>query len=152
MLMIKSTFSAEEAALFSGLTKTMLDYLCRTKLAVPTSQGKRGRGRRRAYMFGDVVLLRALARMLNAGISVSRLRRGLQALRKRHSEITPSNVPASHLVTDGRQIFLQHSAEVLESLSSGQFAFAFVLELDSVKREVLNLMKKEANVKTKRAA
>ncbi|MEQ1515515.1 MAG: hypothetical protein ABL931_03395 [Usitatibacteraceae bacterium] len=150
--MIRNTFTAEEAALFSGLTKTMLNYLCRTKLAVPTSQGKRGRGRKRAYTFGDVVLLRALARMLIAGISVSRLRRGLQTLRKRHAEITPSNIPATHLVTDGRQIFLQHSAEVLESLSNGQFAFAFVLELDSVKRDVLDLMKRESNVKIKRAA
>jgi len=124
--MIKTSFTATEAAQLAGLSRTMVDYLCRTKLSVPTSPQKRGRGRQRAYNFGDVVLLRAIARMLHAGITVSNLKRGLQALRKRHGEITPGSLPATHLVTDGRQIYFQHGHEVLEGLNNGQYAFAFV--------------------------
>lgn len=142
----KNFFTANEAARLSGLTRTMLDYLCRTKISEPTVACKRGKGCRRHYSFGDVVLLRSIARLLNAGISVLRLKRALQSLRKHHPDITPDSLPGTHLITNGRKIYFRRGSHSVEELITGQFSFAFVVELEKVKSEVL----KQLDVKTAR--
>lgn len=144
---IKDYLDADEAASLSGLSRAMVDYLCRTKLLVPTIPQRRGRGRQRRYSFGDVILLRALARMLEAGISVLHLKRSLQSLRKYHPEITPNTLPATHIVTDGRTIYFKHGKDGLEELTKGQFSFAFIVELERVKREVLDELTIETTAK-----
>jgi len=85
--------------------------------------------------------------MLHAGITVSNLKRGLQALRKRHGEITPGSVAGdpSGSRMDGRFTF-QHGHEVLEGLNNGQYAFAFVLELNVLKRKCLHSWRGQAEV------
>lgn len=130
-------FDIGMAANLSGLTIAMVDYLCRTKVVLPSGSGQRGRGKKRRYSFGDVVVLRAVARLLLAGVSVSRLKKALLALRKFHPEITPDNLPKPYIVSDGMDVFLRHGEEVLECLSSGQFSFAFVIEVAKLRAEVL---------------
>jgi hypothetical protein len=75
---------------------------------------------------------------LGAGVSVSRLKRALVALRRHYPDISPDSLlPASHLLTDGKEIYLQTSEEVVEHLRSGQTVFAFVVELNRVRAEVV---------------
>ena len=100
-------FLIAEAAEYSGLTPAMLDYLCRASILVPSSPGRRGRGCPRKYSFGDVVMLRVLARLLKSGVSVQRLKKALNSIRKYHKEILRNSLPAQYLVTDGRQVFLR---------------------------------------------
>lgn len=130
------SFTIAEAARYSGLSVAMLNYLCRTKLIVPTAAPPRGRGRERRFTFGDVVVLRAVSGLLAAGVSVTRLRASLANLRKRHSEITPKSLPRGLLVCDGRQVYLKRNAEVFEELISGQMSFAFVVQLSKLHEEV----------------
>ena len=130
-------FSTRQAAALAGLSSTMVDYLCRTKIVTPTARYARRRGMRREYSFGDVVVLRAIKKLLNAGVEVSKLKTGLIALRKLHPEITPTSLPAALLVTDGKGVFLRHAPDVIEELSTGQYAFAFVLELRAVQQDIL---------------
>lgn len=136
MVAAQKSFSVRETARLSGLSVTMVDYLCRTKIAIPTSNAHRGRGLPRRYQFGDVVVMRVISKFLAAGLSVSKLRKALEGLRKRHSEITASSLPAVLLITDGRTVFFRDRAEYVEDLSRGQLAFAFVLELSVIQREV----------------
>ena len=138
----------EEAARLARLSREMVDYLCRTEVLIPTVPGARGRGRRRLYSFGDIVMLRALAKLLERGVSVKALRHSLQALRQHHKDITPTSLPAAMLFTDGRVIYFGTKKEVLEELVSGQFAFAFVLELRGLQREVEKASKGIPKVKT----
>lgn len=140
---VKGSFTIFEAHLLSDLTVPMLDYLCRTKIVTPSCSARRGRGRQRLYSFGDVVLLRVIGRLLSAGVSVLRLSRAFQSLKKLHPEITPMTLPASHLVTDGSKLFLRQREDVLEELESGQLAFMFVLELSKIKDEVLKQLRVE---------
>jgi DNA-binding transcriptional MerR regulator len=133
-----SNFEVRAAAHLADLGLPMVDYLCRSKLLIPSSPGSRGRGRRRLYSFGDVVVLRAIARLLKHGISVTRLKVALAALRKHHPEITPTSLPASLLVTDGRTVFLRRGRDVAEDLARGQLTFAFVLDLSQIRGEVVS--------------
>lgn len=100
---------------------------------------------RRSFTFGDVVILRALARLLDAGISVLRLKKSLKALRKRHPEITPTSLPGAMLVTNGHDVFLREGNDVIEDLNNGQLAFAFVLKLKRLRDETLAEMTGQAN-------
>jgi DNA-binding transcriptional MerR regulator len=134
---IIESFLIADAARASGLTPAMLDYLCREKVLVPSTPGQRGRGRPRRYSFGDVVMLRVLSRLLAAGISVQRLKKALQSLRRFHKAIRPLSLPADYLVTDGRRAYLRDKDGLLELDGSGQMSFLFVLELRDVRREVL---------------
>lgn len=132
------TYTSEQAARLGDLSTYMVHYLCRERLLEPSGRSARGRGKRRAYTFGDVVMLRALARFLKSGISVANLKRSLRELRKRHPEITPNSLPSKFVVSDGKQVYFRNRHEALESLDgSGQFVFAFVIELRQLRDEVL---------------
>jgi DNA-binding transcriptional MerR regulator len=134
---VAEDFSAKDAAAFSGLTAAMVNYLCRHGMVRPTNGRRRGRGVQRKFSFGDIVVLKAMAKLLDAGVSVSRLKRALVSLRQSHSKITPEGAPGSYLVTDGKDVLLRHKSGVLELLSSGQFSFAFVVELEAVRRDAV---------------
>jgi DNA-binding transcriptional MerR regulator len=131
-------FTAADAVRLSGVGRAMLDYLCRTDVIRPTLSVGRGRGKARRFAFADIVMLRVLAKLLKAGVSVSRMKRALAALRRYHPEISPTSLPASHLVTDGKAVYLKDSSEVLEDLQTGQHAFAFIIELGRVRTEVMD--------------
>src|ERR1700744_5151711 len=130
-----------DAARHSLLSKAMLDYLCREKVVVPSLPGKRGRGRARRYSFGDLVMLRALEKLLGAGVSVRRVRKALQVLRESFGEISPERLPTHYLVTDGVGVYLREHAKgkkrLLDLDGTGQMSFFFVLELRDIHREIL---------------
>ena len=128
------------AAKLSGLPVTMVNYLGRTGVLVPSRPRQRKRGRVRRYILGDVVMLRILASLLRSGISVARLKKGLKAFRKYHPEITPTSLPARYLVTDGTRVYLRHQNQTLETLDEGgQMAFAFVVEIEHVRAKILEI-------------
>ncbi len=128
------------AAKLSGLPVTMVNYLGRTDVLVPSRPRQRKRGRVRRYILGDVVMLRILASLLRSGISVARLKKGLKAFRIYHPEITPTSLPARYLVTDGTRVYLRRENQTLETLDEGgQMAFAFVVEIEQVRAEILEI-------------
>lgn len=139
---LKEYFSAKEAAEFSGISLAMVNYLCRHRLVVPAIGRKRGRGIERKYSFGDIVILRSVAKLLEAGVSVLRLKKALANLRRLHADITAEKMPASFLVTDGRDVYFRQDSGVLELLTSGQLSFAFVVEVESVRRDAVRFAKK----------
>ena len=123
------------------MSRTMLDYLVRTNLLVPSSsRGKRTKGKKREYSFGDIVILRALKSLLDNGISVSRVSKALHKLGKKHKELKPKDIPGQikYLVTDGEEVFFKNKKQVLENLSkNGQMAFSFVLDLTPAKDKII---------------
>lgn len=135
---VADCFSTAQAAAFAGLSLAMVNYLCRHGLICPLRTQSRGRGIQRWFGFGDLVILRVIRTLLEGGVSVSRLKRALVSLRAHHPEITPDRLPATYLVTDGKNVMLRHKSGVFELLTTGQFSFAFVIELAAVQREALD--------------
>ncbi|MGC1174253.1 MerR family transcriptional regulator [Polaromonas sp.] len=133
-------FTATQAARLAGLSRAMLNYLCREAVIEPSCNCARGHGIPRHYSFGDVVALRLVAKLSKIGISSLRLRKGLQHLKQYQPGISLSALPASHIVTDGQHIYLRGGADSLERATDGQYAFAFVIELDQIRREVIKKM------------
>lgn len=131
---VVKSFPVAQAARLAGLTVDMVNYLCRSGVVVPSSGG-RGRGRKRLFTFADVLFLRIIARLLENGISVLRLKRAFNGLRARAREYSSDMLTKRFLVIDGHDVFVQDGG-LLERLESGQMAFAFVLELGSLRREL----------------
>jgi len=131
---LKDWFTAAEASQLSGLTFDMVNYLCRHDLVSPSKGSKRGRGTRRRYGFTDIILLRVISKLLQNGVSPLRLKDNLTALKGRGVKANEL-LTTRFVVTDGFNIYFKDDG-VIELLSSGQMAFAFVLELSKLREEV----------------
>lgn len=136
--MVTEFFAPREAASFSGLSLAMVNYLCRHDIVVPLGSGRRGRGNQRRFSFGELIVLKSVAKLLERGVSVLRLRKALVSLRQFHPEITRQGMPGPYLVTDGEDVYLRERAGVLELLRRRQLSFAFVVEMDSVRRDAIS--------------
>lgn len=139
-------FSTAAAARLTGHTKAMVNYLCRAGIVEPSCACKRGHGSPRHYSFGDLVALRLVARLSAYGISPARLKQDLRAFRRHHPDIALNSLPASHIVTDGKRLFLRQAGETLERILDGQLAFAFVIELPKLRDEVALELTRAAKV------
>jgi DNA-binding transcriptional MerR regulator len=127
-------FTVQEAARIVVLSVDMLNYLSRYGIVIASGSRECGRGRPRRYTFADLILLRAIAQLLQRGVSVLRLKQSLVAARKR-GQATAELLSRRYLLTDGYNVYFQDSGS-LELLETGQMAFAFVLELAGVRTSV----------------
>ncbi len=128
-------FSAQQASQLTGCTQHQLRYWDRVDLVRPSIQGTGGRpGVRRLYSFRDLVALRVVRSLLDNGMSVQRVRRAWDYLR-RNAEMD-SHLSEVKLVTDGQTIFRVASGdeELLDALRDGQLAF--FVAIDSITRAV----------------
>ncbi len=74
----------------AGITYRQLDYWARTGLVEPTVRGAKGSGSQRLYSFRDILILKVIKRLLDAGISLQQIRTAVQHLRRaRHRRPDP---------------------------------------------------------------
>jgi hypothetical protein len=64
-------FRAPQVCKIGGITYRQLDYWARTDLIVPSLQNAQGSGSQRLYSFQDIVQLRVVKRLLDAGMTPS---------------------------------------------------------------------------------
>src|SRR5438128_11944916 len=65
----------------AGVTYRQLDYWARTGLVGSSIRQAAGHGSRRVYSFEDLVALRVVARLLDAGVSLQAVRRAIEYLK-----------------------------------------------------------------------
>lgn len=135
------SFTAVQAARLAGLSLDMVNYLSRYGIVVASGNRRRGRGCQRRYLYIDVLLLRILSGLLDRGVSVLRLRRAITAVLKQRDN--GDILSARFMVTDGRTIYFRNG-DALEALESGQLAFAFVMDLSGVRRDLDRDMRRES--------
>jgi DNA-binding transcriptional MerR regulator len=108
-----------------GITYRQLDYWARTGLVTPSVRAADGSGTQRLYSFTDVVELRIIKRLLDAGVSLRRIREAIGYLRKESGGRPLSDVT---LMSDGDRIYACHSnEEVVDVLSHGQAVFGIAV-------------------------
>ena len=107
----------------------------KSDLVKPSVQSTNGRpGVRRLYSFRDLIALRVVKSLLDNGMSLQRVRRAWDYLR-RNADMD-SHLAEVKLVTDGRSIFkiAKEDDEVLDALREGQLAF--FVAIDEITRSV----------------
>jgi DNA-binding transcriptional MerR regulator len=71
-------FRTRDVVELLGISRRQLQYWAQTNLVAPSSQTPGGHGR---YTFEDLVALKAAKRLIDAGVSVQRIRRSIAKLR-----------------------------------------------------------------------
>jgi len=99
-----------------GITYRQLDYWARTGLLHPSINEAKGSGSQRVYSYTDLVQLKVIKRLLDAGVSLQAARKAIECLRSSGDELASAN-----LVIDGKRSVLAHSGEeVIDLLKGGQ--------------------------------
>lgn len=119
------------AANVAGITYRQLDYWARTGLVEPSVRSAAGSGSQRLYGFRDILLLKVVKRLLDAGISLQNIRTAVAHLRVREGQ----DLARVTLMSDGASVYECTSPnEVVDLLQGGQGVFG--IALGGVWREV----------------
>jgi DNA-binding transcriptional MerR regulator len=107
-----------------GITYRQLDYWARTGLVVPTIRSASGSGTQRLYSFKDVLVLKVVKRLLDAGVSLQNIRLAVDHLRARGIR----DLAGITLLSDGTTVYECASPEeVVDLLQGGQGVFGIAI-------------------------
>ncbi len=108
----------------AGITYRQLDYWARTGLVEPSVREAAGSGTQRLYSFRDILVLKVVKKLLDAGVSLQNIRTAIATLRDRGVE----DLGQITLMSDGTTVYECTSTdEVLDLLQGGQAVFAIVI-------------------------
>jgi len=108
----------------AGITYRQLDYWARTGLVEPSVRAAHGSGSQRLYSFRDILVLKVVKRLLEAGISLQQIRTAVGFLRDRGA----ANLAQVTLMSDGVSVYECTSPdEVVDLLQGGQGVFGIAL-------------------------
>ena len=117
-------FRGPVACKAAGITYRQLDYWARTELVTPEIRGAEGSGTQRLYSFRDILLLKVIKRLIDAGISLQQIRVAVDHLRQRGVQ----DLTQVTLMSDGVSVYeCTSDMEVVDLLRGGQGMFAIAL-------------------------
>jgi DNA-binding transcriptional MerR regulator len=126
------TFSGKRAAEIVGITYRQLDYWARTDLVRPSVSDAAGSGSRRAYSYRDLLELKTIKTLLDAGIRLESVREVFRYLREELGE----DVASANLVISGSQaVLVREGDELIDLVRRGQGVLN-ILPMAGVKQEV----------------
>jgi DNA-binding transcriptional MerR regulator len=107
-----------------AISYRQLDYWARTGLVVPSIRDATGSGTQRLYSFRDMVVLKVVKRLLDAGVSLQNIRKAIDVLRSRGAE----DLAEITLISDGTTVYECRSPEeVVDLLQGGQGVFGIAI-------------------------
>ena len=109
-------FSGTKAASIVGITYRQLDYWARTDLVRPSLTDASGGGSRRQYSYRDLLELRVIKSLLDAGIKLESVRTAFEYLR----EHVDTDIAAAHLVISGSDVLLCDGDQLIDVMRRGQ--------------------------------
>ena len=110
-------FRGPQVCKLVGITYRQLDYWARTGLLRPSIADARGSGTQRRYSYHDVLELKVIKQLIDAGISLQRARRAAECLR----DGLGGDLASANLVLVGTDSVLAHGdGEVVDLVRGGQ--------------------------------
>ncbi len=129
--MAEQGYSGTKAAQVVGITYRQLDYWARTGLVRPSLVDAAGSGSRRQYSYRDLLELKVIKNLLDAGIKLESVRDVFEYLRSHLNE----DVVTAHLVIDGSSVVFCDGEDLIDVVRRGQGVLN-VLPLARVKDDV----------------
>lgn len=113
-------FRSPVACSVAGITYRQLDYWARTSLVEPSVRDASGSGNQRLYGFRDILLLKVVKRLLDAGVSLQNIRAAVTYLRTRAER----DLTDITLMSDGVSIYeCTSDDELVDLVRQGQGVF-----------------------------
>ena len=108
----------------AGISYRQLDYWARTGLVEPSIRTASGSGTQRLYGFRDILVLKVVKRLLDAGVSLQNIRTAVDHLRNRGV----TELERITLMSDGASIHECASPdEIIDLLQGGQGVFGIAV-------------------------
>ncbi len=126
-------YSGKQAAEIVGITYRQLDYWARTDLVRPSVADAAGSGSRRRYGYRDLLELKVIKSLLDAGIKLESVRQVFEYLREQLGEDVAS---AQLVISGGSAMLVRNDNELVDVLKRGQFVMSAILSLGGVQGEV----------------
>ena len=115
--MSEQGFSGRRTAEIVGITYRQLDYWARTDLVRPSLADANGSGTRRQYSYRDLLELKVIKSLLDAGIKLESVREVFTFLRENLGE----DIASANLVIDGGSVMVCAGDELLvDAIRRGQ--------------------------------
>jgi DNA-binding transcriptional MerR regulator len=116
----KVGYRGNSAASAAGISYRQLDYWDRTALVQPGVRGAAGSGSQRLYSFRDILVLKLVKRLLDAGVSLQQIRLAVGVLRGAGI----GDLAKITLISDGAKVYLCTSGDqVIDLIDKGQGVF-----------------------------
>ena len=130
--MSESGYRGPQVCKIVGITYRQLDYWARTELVRPSVMDANGSGTQRLYSYRDLVELKVIKQMLDAGISLQSARKAVESLRGFDEDLA-----SVRIVLQGPNVVLAQSDEqVMDLLRGGQGVLSMVLELQPLQNTI----------------
>ena len=127
----QQSFSGSQAAQIAGITYRQLDYWARTNLIRPSLTDAKGSGSRRSYEYRDLLELKVIKQLLDAGIRLESVREVFNYLRSH----VDTEIAAAHIVISGKAVVLCQGDQLVDVVRNGQGVLN-VLPLANIRTDV----------------
>ena len=116
-------FRGPQVCKIVGITYRQLDYWARTGLLTPSISAAKGSGTQRRYSYRDVLELKVIKQLLDAGLSLTSARKAVECLRADLGE----DVSSANLIINGTGSVIANSGEeLIDILRGGQGVLSLV--------------------------
>lgn len=129
--MTEPGYSGTKTAQIVGITYRQLDYWARTDLVRPSLADASGSGTRRQYSYRDLLELKVIKNLLDAGLKLESVRDVFDYLRNQVN----TDIASAHIVINGSQVVMCDGDQWIDVVRRGQGVLN-VLGLAAVKSEL----------------
>jgi DNA-binding transcriptional MerR regulator len=105
-----------------GITYRQLDYWARTGLLRPSLADAKGSGTQRLYSYRDVLELKVIKRLLDAGVNLQHTRRAIECVRESGGDLATANL----VIGAEGTVLARSGEEIVDLLRGGQGVFNIV--------------------------
>lgn len=105
-----------------GITYRQLDYWARTGLLRPSLADAKGSGSQRRYSYRDVLELKVIKQLLDAGVNLQKARRAIEYLREAGEDLSSANL----VLAEENTVLAKTGEEIVDLLRGGQGVFNIV--------------------------
>jgi len=130
--MNEAGFSGTKTAAIVGITYRQLDYWARTDLIRPSLADASGSGSRRLYSYRDLLELRVIKSLLDAGIKLEYVRTAFEYLRTH----VDTDIASAHLVISGNDVILCDGDQLIDVMRRSGQGVLNVLAIGGVKSDL----------------
>jgi DNA-binding transcriptional MerR regulator len=131
-------YRGPQACKIVGITYRQLDYWTRTGLVEPSLQPAHGSGTQRLYSFNDLLQLKVIKNLTDAGASLQKVRQAIDYV-QHHVDEDWSTVT---IVANGGGVFACTSeAEVFDVMRKGQGVLGAVVDVGHVRDQLTGTLR-----------
>ena len=116
-----------------GITYRQLDYWARTDLVRPSLADAAGSGSRRSYSYTDLLELKLIKRLLDAGIKLEQVRSVFEYVK---TDLGGDITTADLVISGSNSVIVREGEDLIDAMRSGQAVLSIVLSLGDLKREL----------------